>query len=154
MSNKIINGKVALSTKSGPSLKETDDIFGNALAIGDQLKEDLRKQGLVGRWVNAKKLAEFGGYHPKQWRVYTNKESGTIMGAASLSGTDPNGVIRRGDCVLAVKTAEQVAAHKAHLQAKADKYKNFKKQKAAELRQFAKENNIKTVIDDEDEFDE
>lgn len=158
MNTKIIDGKKPLSTKKRSSLDSKNaDAFGNKLALTAEVKKELADQGLVARFVNAKQLSEMGGYHAKGWRVYQRpgkeKTSGT-MDSGALVGNDPNGFIRRGDAILAVKTEAEVEEHREYLRSKADRHKNFKKQKAADLREFAREHGIKTVIDDSDDFDD
>lgn len=159
MSEKIINGKKPLSAKKRPTLDPRNaDAFGNQLSLSVEIQKELADQGLVARFINAKKLQDMGGHHAKGWRVYQRpvkeKASGTMDSSSFLSGSDPNGFIRRGDSILAVKTEAEVEDHRDYLRARADRHKNYKKQKASELRQYAKENGLKTIIDDSDDFDE
>ncbi len=133
--NKIVGGKKPLSARE--SYKEaalTEDIFGNTLALPEGLKKELTEQGLVGRWVNAKTLHANQGYHPKNWIPYKKKSSGTIDTKDFLQGSDPEGIVRRGDCILAVKKTEDVQKHR--------------KEKAEELRNLARENRVNATVDE------
>lgn len=151
----IKNGKKPLSAKATYVSSVTGDSeFGNPLALSPEILKELEDQHLVGRWVNAKQLYEMQGYHKNGWRPYKRKADGTLGTQEFSTGKDPEGIIRRGDCILAVKTESEVATHRGKLQAKADRYKNFKKQKAQEMREFAKEHGIKTRIDEEDEYED
>lgn len=159
MSEKIIGGKKPLSSKKRPGLDSKNaDAFGNKLSLPVEVLKELADQNLVPRFINAKQLQDMGGYHAKGWRPYKRKDSekgSDTMGTSSfLSGSDPSGFIRRGDAILAVKTESEVAEHRDWLEARAGRHKNFKKQKANELRAYAKENGLKTTIDDSDEFDD
>lgn len=146
---KTVGGKKPLSareTYKNESL--TEDIFGNTLAISAGLRKELADQGLVGRWVNAKTLYANQGYHPKNWVPYKSKASGTMDNKDFLNGNDPSGIIRRGDCILAVKKNEDVAKHRSYLKQKADRYSRFNKEKAEELRTLARENRVSTIVDE------
>ena len=147
--NKIVSGKKPLSARE--NYKEstlTEDIFGNTLALPEGLKKELAEQGLVGRWVNAKTLYANQGYHPKNWVPYKKKSSDTIDTKDFLQGNDPSGIVRRGDCILAVKKHEDVAKHRSYLRQKADRYTRFNKEKAEELKNLARENRVNTIIDE------
>lgn len=88
------------------SLQDNSDIY----AISPELQAELDEQGLVGRFINAKKYAENYGQHRSGWRVYKRDMSKLKKGQGSLDfvhGTDPEGYIRRMDLVLAVKSNEE-----------------------------------------------
>lgn len=144
--NKIISGKKPLSARESYKESTTEDIFGNQLALPDGVKKELADQGLVGRWVNAKTLYANQGYHPKGWVPYKRKASDTIESKDFLTGNDPSGIVRRGDCILAVKKMEDVQKHRSYLRGKADRYTRFNKEKAEELRMIARETGLNNVI--------
>lgn len=143
-----IAGRKPLSTKAKPSMFSTEDIFGNPLALTPELKKELEEQGLVGRWVSAKELVANQGYHKRGWRAYERKKDATMSGAESIFGRDPSGVVRRGDCILAVKTKEEVETHRAHLSEKANRYKRYSREQAMELKQMARNAGIDSEIDE------
>jgi hypothetical protein len=98
----IKGNKVALSDKQELTYA---DVFGDRSGMPDELKAELDAQGLVGRWLSAKKVYDNQGYHPKGWRVYKRKNAGLTSNEFS-TGKDPDGVVRRGDLILGVKTVE------------------------------------------------
>lgn len=139
------NGKKPLSSKpAAPQILSSDDLFGNPLALPPELQEELDRVGLVGRFVDAKKLYEMNGYHKMGWRVYKQKNADGTMGNAEFRfGTDPEGVIRRGSLLLAVKSKEEHARHKLFLEQKSERYTSgVNRTKAEELRQLAKDSNL------------
>lgn len=144
--SKTMAGRRPLSSRTKANTLLTEDIFGNRLAIPDELKKELKDQGFVGRWVNAKKLYENQGYHDKGWRAYTRKPGATMNTGEALIGNDPTGVIRRGDCILAVKTEAEVAKHRKFLRDKANLYKSFNRERAEELRELAKEGGVQSHV--------
>lgn len=149
MNNKIVAGKKPLSARENYKNESlTEDIFGNTLALPEGLKKELADQGLVGRWVNAKTLYANQGYHPKNWVPYKKKASDTMEAKDFLQGNDPSGIVRRGDCILAVKRTEDVQKHKAYLKQKANRYTKFNTEKAEELRNLARENRVNSTVDE------
>lgn len=147
--SKIIAGKKPVSARETYKNEAlTEDIFGNTLALPEGLKKELAEQGLVGRWVNAKTLYANQGYHPKNWVPYKKKSSDTIDTKDFLNGSDPSGIVRRGDCILAVKKTEDVQKHRTYLRQRADRYSRYNKEKAEELRNLARENRVDMNIDE------
>lgn len=141
-----VNGRKPLSSKPSKAAVVTDDIFGNRLALSPEIQEDLRKRNLVGRWVNANELYKNQGYHAKAWRVYKPEASATMGIKEFQDGRDPDGVIRRGDCILAYKTIAEHKLHQQLNQQKADRQKGQNKDAADELRKLAKSSGSKAVI--------
>jgi hypothetical protein len=144
--SKVVNGRKPLSSKPQAPKLVTDDIFGNTLAISSDLQKELTDQGLIGRWVSSKVMRENQGYHPKGWKVYKRKTSDTIDTTDFLGGQDPSGVVRRGDCVLAVKTTEEAQRHREYLAQKAARLSNFGRTQAQELKELAKSQGVRTHI--------
>jgi hypothetical protein len=144
--------------KSGKKLiKEQDpflnpnDIFGDATSLSPELKKELEDQGLVPRWVSYKQMKAMDGYHAKGWRVYKRKNDDIIDNQEFRLGGSPDGYVRRGDMVLAVKTVEDWKRHKDYLAAKAERYsKSVRKQQVDDLRKLAKELNT-TVVEGYDD---
>jgi hypothetical protein len=130
----IKDGKKPVSQKAAKgSFFMSDDVFGNQLAVPAEIQEELAEQGLEGRWLNAKTLHSNQGYHPKGWSVYRRKAP-TVDSSAFKFGSDPDGIIRRGDLILGVKTTEKADLHRRHLSSRADRYSNINADKAQELR--------------------
>jgi len=95
--------------KADSNYNLTDDEFGNELQIPKPIKDAMDKEGMVPRFVSAKRLSDSGGYHHRGWQVvnleklncaYTNPFNGNI-----------EKMLRRGDSVLAFKPK---AAHEKH----------------------------------------
>lgn len=158
MNPKVLNGKKPLSSKSAPAGMNTvtDDIFGNPLALPPAIEKELESKGLVGRFVSAKLLHANQGYHPKGWKAYKLDKAATVEGVEFKFGSDPDGLVRRGDCILAVKTVEEHAKHKAWLQDKANRYKGYTKGKKKELQDLAQAAGAHSHVDDsiDDEGDD
>lgn len=125
---------------------KADEVFGSRMAIPPEVKEELDAQGLVGRWLNAQEVHQNQGYHKKGWTVYRRK-SDKINSEWSY-GTDPSGVIRRGDSLLGVKTKEKVELHKQYLAQRAQKQslKATDRSGAKELKKFAASAGLDTSI--------
>jgi len=128
MSKPIVNGKKPLP--SSKKALQHDDLFGNMLSISPDIQAELDAKGLVGRWVSASKLYAAGGYHPKGWVVYKSDSIKTEF----KFGNDPDGIIRRGDSVLAVKSKEKADQHREFLKQKAARQTNTQAMAASELR--------------------
>lgn len=141
------DGKKPLSAKPNPAVPKYGDLFGDATTLSEELKKELEEQGLVGRWVDYKRLKEMDGYHTKGWILFRRKKSDIIDSQEFRFGQNPDGIVRRGSMVLAAKTKEEVEKHKAFLKDKAERYgKHFKKRQAAELRQLAKDGGLDTQV--------
>jgi hypothetical protein len=133
----IKEGKKPVSSKAAPapSFYSYDDLFGNLQRIPDDILKELDEQGLVGRWINAKKVYENQGYHEKGWRVYKRK-SAAATPIEFKTGSDPDGIIRRGDMLLGVKTKEEASKHKTYLAQAAERQKGAAAKSAQELRKM------------------
>ncbi len=141
----IKEGKKPLSSKPAPTPAATDDIFGNALALPADIKAELDAKGLIGRWINATTLARMQGYNAKGWTVYRRSAPASDIMSFKF-GSDPDGVVRRGDCILATKTKDQADLHRKHLQQKAQRGYNVNADKANELRSALGSAGIKAKV--------
>lgn len=139
-------GKKPLSTKPSQSVLTDDDVFGNALTISSELKAELEDQGLSWRFIDSKRLYEMNGYNDKGWEPYKRRNA-TIQDKQDFRfGKDPEGVVRRGSLILAVKSKEKAELHRNYLRQKAERYSHFNRKKADELRAFARENRVESAI--------
>jgi hypothetical protein len=149
MNNQLKGGKRPLPGKKGPEPIREDELFGNMLKLDPDIAQELKDKGLEGRFVDAKKLYEANGYHPKGWRVYKRTTaSGTIGSNEFKFGTDPDGIIRRGSLILAVKTKEEAEKHREFLRRKAALQSSVVPKAAEALRRTARENNVDTRVDE------
>lgn len=131
--------------KSGTNVS-FDELFGNNLTISPELKAELDAKGLIPRWVDARTIKEFNGYHPKGWRIYKRDQTPGTDAMEFAFGNDPTGVVRRGSVVLAVKTKEDAAKHRDFLNARAEQNRNISTEKAKELKEFARQSGINTTV--------
>jgi hypothetical protein len=148
----IINGKKPLSTKPKPSLQLGEEAFGlaNTLSLTEEIKNELTSKGYEWRFVNAKQMYANQGYHKNGWVVYKrDKKSNDGI----LFGNDPEGIIRRGDSILAVKPKQQAELHREFLSQKAARAAGSDRERANDLRQMVKErsNGALSVTEDSDE---
>lgn len=144
MSNKsTINGKAPLSTKKNAA-RGTFSYQASLLDIPGNIKQELEAKGLEGRWISFKTYADNYGYHKQGWTVF--KSDSSTLPTGVLQGSNPDGIIRRGDLVLACRTKEACDEHRQILQDRADRAKGYNKAKADELRQLAKENSVDAKI--------
>lgn len=151
MAKQLNAGKRPLSQKNQTLTKiiREDELFGNMLKLDPELESELKSKGLAWRFVDAKKLLESGGYHAKGWSVYKRTGSSDTIGSSEFKfGSDPDGIVRRGSMVLAVKTQAQANLHKEFLRQKAERYSAIVPQAAEALRQAARDNNVDTIVDD------
>lgn len=112
--SKIKNGKLPMSAKPIQRPLSADDAFGGSTqSLPADVKADMEKRKLVPRWLNAQEVAKNQGYHPKGWQIYKRPEG---MSVDYQFGSDPTGVVRRGDCILGFKPATgEGASHEKHL---------------------------------------
>ena len=142
MSQSLKQGKRPINQK--PKQLREEDIFGNPLTIPPAIQAELKEKKLEGRFIDAKKLYENHGYHPKGWIPYkrSTPKSGTIEveSVDFKSGSDPDGTFRRGSLILAVRSIDASNQHRELNRQKADRQRGHMKSRAAELRQMAREN--------------
>lgn len=140
-------GRKPIETKQKSVSFAHDELFGNALKVDEALENELTAKGLIGRWVDYKKLVEFAGYHKNGWVPYKREKSDTIGSSNFINGMDPDGLVRRGTVVLAVKPKETVESHRSYLRMRAETYgAQVNKKKAEELRALLKSNNLNSEV--------
>lgn len=143
----IQEGKKPLKSKPTLAQLQQDAGFVNTLELGPELRDELKAAGLKPRFVDYIRLKANDGLHTKGWKIYKRPKRDTIDKQEFRIGADPNGYVRRGSMVLAVKSEKEWGAHRALLNHRASTLKgNFAKQQADELRQMAKEHGVKTKI--------
>lgn len=121
--------------------------------IPEDIKAQLEKDGLEGRWVNLNVMKQYGGRHPKGWTpVKINRSQDEI----SLFGSGPSDYFQRGDLVLAAKKKEKVAEHKAYLEyeAKMSSVKEKMKRTRQDLKDEIRHNGLQDYIGVVDGYDE
>jgi len=123
--------------EKGMAPQSRDSVFGNELSVPEDIQKELDKLGLVARWINSGVLYEMNGYHAKGWVPF--KWTSADGGSGFKFGNDPDGIVRRGDCILAVKTEDKVQQHRQYLAARSD-ISNVRKQTSAEFKREAGKN--------------
>lgn len=151
---KNIQGRKPLSQKSKPA-PFGDDEFGNPLSLDRAIIEAIEAKGLAYRFINSPQTMAMGGYHRWGWRPITLKElkgdQGANLNSNSLYfGNDPDGYVRRGDCVLAVRPKEVHEKHQQHLRTKAAEQTLSASDRASaeQLRRAAKAAGVVTTVED------
>lgn len=138
MSEKIIKGKVALSTKPVTSTDLTWEAdYDDLLAIDPALKAEIAAKGFEYRFIRAKKYVEDGAYHKMGYRPYKRDPVEKKDGHTFEFGADPEGYLRRGDLILAVKPKALVERDRAKIRARTEAYNNVvqrNKEAAEDLR--------------------
>lgn len=150
MSNPIVGGKKSIAEK--PKSKSLKELFRprNLLDIPEEIKAELEQKGLVARWVDSKQMADGGNVHKNHWQVY-RRDAAKVSSEAQAFGLPPDGTVRRGTLVLAVRPKEIQEAHREALQEKADsRVRSIKKQGRelqAEARRFGLNERVKDDIE-------
>ena len=136
---KIKDGKIPASAKTQASkasvkanLVNPGDLQINALMLDDELAQELRAKGLTWRFINRKKW-DSDGFHKSYWVPY-KRESTPSSSSVFSAGAD--GYTRRGDMILAVKTEEAQAVHRARIRQKTSAQSNTTKIKTDEFRKM------------------
>jgi hypothetical protein len=147
MSTKMKNGKVAKSSES--SFITADEAFGGTHDIPADIKEHMAKEGWVPRWLNAKQVYNNQGYHPKGWQVYRRPNT---VSTDFKFGSDPDGVVRRGDSILGYKTKAQHDKHTAYLDQSRRALAGYKSRQKEEMQALAgKASAVREIDPDEDD---
>lgn len=148
--SKLVAGRKPLSQKPKRSSALLEgDMFGNTFSLDPALKDELDKKGLAYRFASAKELYANQGYHKRGWKVFKRDKatSDTIGNRDFLNGDDPEGVIRRGDAILVVKSVEDHQKHRSFLDQKAQRLKAATgKRHAEDMREVAREHGIRTQV--------
>lgn len=145
----IKGGKRSLTDKvKGAS--DYNDIFGNPLTISPELKKEIKDQGLAHRFIDYKRYKEMDGYHSRGWKVYKRKNTSSKNSDEFTHGSNPDGYVRRGTVILAVRPVEINEKHKQVLKNKAELYSRKKRRKnAKDLRQMADEGGLDTMVSED-----
>ena len=141
MAKSTIGGKKPLSSKAKSSgAFGVPDFFKNKFAIPEWALAQLAAEGKEGRYIAYKAYVENGNTHDKGWTIHKFKPEST---SASDPGLNADGIIRRGDSVLASRPKEFGDKHRQYLRYRAElQGSSFKKSQANELREMARQADI------------
>lgn len=140
----VLNGRKPVSEKVKQAAKSPGTFSKTLLDIPANIKAELSAKGLEGRWISFKQYADNYGYHKNNWAVFKSDSKTSPDGV--LFGNNPDGIIRRGDLVLAARPMEQGDEHRAILAEKARIARGYQKAKAEELRQMAKDRSVDAEV--------
>lgn len=152
MSAQVKNGKRPLATKPRQSALRHDDIFFSQLHVDEELRNEIEKSGKEMRWIDAKQAIENGGFHKAGWTVYRRDMKAASDTMGFKLGNDPEGIVRRGSCVLAVRPKAQGDRHRAYLAQAVARQGGSAKEAGEQLRDMARAQNVDAAVDDS--FDE
>lgn len=115
-------------SKSAPAIYEDFD----ENDIDAQLKKELNDKNLEYRFVDFKKAKELGGRSRGGWILYKREsQDPRIQGISSL--IDPDGLVRQGTLVLAVKTKAMAERKRDNIASQSRTLKQYNEDKAREL---------------------
>ncbi len=125
-----------------PEIKfDRSQFFQNRLSLPKALTDKINSEGLDFRFVNANEFRRNGNVHQSYWRPYV-----LTSGAQELGLTDvtAEGLIQRGDLILAVREKKITKAHKEFLADQNRMYSSasYNKEKAKEMRALAKSHGV------------
>lgn len=109
-----------------------DDYFNNILGLPQTLKDKLKEDGKDWRFINAAEFRRNGNLHQSHWKPLV------VSGAeATALGADANGMIARGDLLLAIRDKGMSKAHRAFLDKRNASQLGHNKESARKLKQAA-----------------
>lgn len=150
MDKKVMNTKQGeakpVEKKKEPSILDRWNFVefeNNKLKLSAELKKEIADQGLEYRFINKSRFAEAGNMHRGAWKPYNVKARDVIE---TFQGIDPEGVITRGDLILAVRPKAIGTKFRQRLLEKNARYASFNKAKAEELRDMARKAGISDEV--------
>lgn len=127
-----------------------DEFFNNRLTLPTEFKEDLKKMNLDFRFINAMEFRAKGNQHRSHWKPYRvpNPEK------YAIDGLNSEGMIQRGDLLLAVRDKKISSAHKKFLNERNQRYQGHNKAMAQELRKMARDAGVSDHVKIHEGYDE
>jgi hypothetical protein len=146
--------KSLASKKTAPAVVGPPNFMQDKLTLSKEIADYITAQDKDWRWINYPKYVEAGGIHDNGWTAF--KLPDELKGAPGTLqfGTNPDGIIRRGECLLATRPKEYSEQHRAWLKQKTALQSGAKRAKAAaeNLRAMARESGVAAEV--EEGFDE
>jgi hypothetical protein len=133
MSNPIKPGQKHISEKPAPKKLRASFSPMTLLDVPEWAKKDCEEKDQEYRWVDAKQMQENGNMHRNHWQVY-RRDASTVPAGGDAFGLPPDGTVRRGTVVLAVRPKEIGDGHKAMLRQKAERMTSSVKKQGSDLR--------------------
>lgn len=117
-----------------------DEFFNNRLSLTDALKEFLKGQGLDWRFINAAQFRGAGNVHRSHWKPYRIEDADAKR--IGVEGMTVEGIVQRGDLVLAVRPKTISNKHKEFLAQRNAALAGYNKSTSKELKDRAREAGI------------
>ena len=130
------------------NLTNLGDFYANPYELAPDLKKELTEKGLEWRFINAVRFKEMG-FHRSHWMPYKRdqgKAGSSLTTAEQIFGADPEGFVRRGSDILAVKPRAAAQAHRDHLKRLTRLQESSYKSKGAQIKDAFKEAGIKGKV--------
>jgi hypothetical protein len=139
------NGKRPIAEKSAAGFGDLD--FGNNMRLSPEILNEIKEQHLAHRFVDARQLEKYGNTHKNGWVPYKVKarEATNDIQAMQL-GVSPDGFVRRGTLVLAVRSEQIDAQHRAMIVKRNAVQQEVQAQQAGALREMARAAGLKKDI--------
>jgi hypothetical protein len=112
--------------------------FNNRLVIPQPLMDKLTKDDLDWRFINANQFRMNGNSHNFEWTPYKPENPAEL----GVMGVNAEGLIQRGDLLLAVRPKSTTREHRQFLKEQRDIYKGYNRQKAKEMRDLFREHGV------------
>lgn len=115
-----------------------EEFVNNTLSLPDTLKQDLMAKGLSWRFINAAQFREKGNIHRTRWTPY-KVENATELGISNLT---VEGMIRRGDLILATRPKSTSENYKKMIEARNKALSGYNGEAARDMRKMAREYSV------------
>lgn len=134
---KPVEAKPQATRKRDPEwdIEGFEEFYNNRLSLSAELKSELTDQGLDWRFINIANFRKSGNRHGSLWRPYNVKSRSPID---AFKGIDPEGVLTRGDLVLAVRPKHVSQAYQKRLAKRNAANAGYNKAQAEEMRRMAR----------------
>ena len=130
--------KAAKTIVKDENFADVADVFtSQPLSLPTALKEQLTSLGYVYRWINEADFRHNNNLHASGWLPYNVNAIGDVKSMAR-NKVDAEGLMRRGDLILAIRPKSLNDAHVAKTREKNARLKGYTKEKAKEFREFIK----------------
>jgi len=151
MSKPIVDGKKHISEKAKPTKVKAAFSPRSVLDVPEFVHKDCESKDLEYRWVDAKQMGENGNMHKNYWEIY-RRPADSVASEGALFGLPPDGTIRRGTLLLAVRPKETGDGHRQILREKSERQSQAVKKQGAEFRRMAREAGVTDRVIDETEI--
>lgn len=148
------NKKSLSSKKTAPAVQGPPNFMQDKLVLSKPIADYIEAQGQDWRWINYSKYVDAGGIHDNGWTAFKLPEALKGAPGTLILGNNPDGIIRRGECLLATRPKEYSQQHREWLKHKTSLQSGAKRAKEAadNLKAMARESGVSAEV--EEGFDE